>query len=137
MVRLLARMVLAIFANAVGLIAASLLLDGFKLNASGFFTAVLIFSVCTLILGPFMVSVALRNIPALMGGIALVTTLVSLIITDIISKGLNISGASAWVIGTLIVWLCSLLASVVLPLVLFKNILGHDKKEKVASDNQT
>ena len=130
MFRLLVRGLLALIANAVGLWVASLLLDGFDINASGFITAVVIFTVATVILGPFIGKVAFRNLPALMGGIALVTTLVGLIITDLISDGLSITGLDTWVLATLIVWLCSLLATVILPLFLFKTILADDKKDK-------
>ena len=130
MIRLLVRGFLALIANAVGLWIASLLLDGFDINASGFITAVVIFTLATVILGPFIGKVAFRNLPALMGGIALVTTLVGLIITDMISDGLSISGLDTWVLATLIVWLCSLLATVVLPLFMFKQILSADKKLK-------
>lgn len=127
MIRLLVRMFLALLANTVGLLAASALLDGFNINASGFITAVIIFTLATVVLGPLVISIALRNIPVLMGGVALVTTLVGLIITDWFSDGLSISGASTWLLSTLIVWLCSLLATVILPLFMFKQILGNNK----------
>ena len=130
MIRLLVRVFLALLANAVGLLAASALLDGFHIQASGFITAVIIFTLATVILGPLVISIALRNIPVLMGGVALVTTLVGLIITDWLSDGLNITGASTWILATLIVWLCSLLATVVLPLLFFKELLSGDKDKK-------
>lgn len=130
MVRFLVRIFLALLANAVGLLAASALLDGFNLQMDGFITAVIIFTLATVILGPFVISMALRNIPALMGGVALVTTLVGLVLTDWLSDGLNISGVSTWILATLIVWLCSLLATVVLPLLFFKELLSGDKKDK-------
>jgi len=52
--------------------------------------------------------------------VALVTTFVGLLVTDTLSDGLNISGISTWIIASLIVWLCSLVAGLILPLVLFK-----------------
>ena len=128
MVRLLVRGLLALIANAVGLYAASLVLDGFDIDGTGYITAVVIFTLATVVLGPLVVKIAFRSLPALMGGIALVTTLVGLIITDAISDGLTISGLDTWVLATLIVWLCSLLATVILPLVMFKQILS-DKNE--------
>jgi putative membrane protein len=130
MIRLLVRGLLALVANAVGLYIASLVLDGFNISGTGYVTAVIIFTLATVILGPLVTKIAFRNMPALMGGIALVTTLVGLIITDLISEDLSISGLDTWVLATLIVWLCSLLATVILPLFLFKQILSDDKKQK-------
>lgn len=130
MIRILIRGFLALLANAVGLLAASMLLDGFEINGVAFVTAVLIFTLATVILGPFVAKMALRNIPVLMGGVALVTTLVGLVITDVFSDGLSISGASTWILATLIVWLCSLLATVILPLFMFKKILSDSKDNK-------
>lgn len=130
MIRLLVQGFLALIANAVGLYVASLLLDGFNISGAGYVTAVVIFTLATVILGPLVTKIAFRNMPALMGGIALVTTLVGLIITDIISDYLSISGLDTWILATLIVWLCSLLATVILPLFLFKQILSGDKKSK-------
>jgi len=124
MVRLFARLTLAILANAVALWIASLLLDGFSIDGVSFLTAVLVFSGLMVILSPLMLKIALQNIPAMVGGISLVTTLVSLVITDILSDGLTISGLSTWVLAMLIVWLGSLIATVLLPLVLFKKTLG-------------
>ncbi len=129
MVGFLVRILLALIANAVGLIVAGWLLEDFNLQASGFITAVIIFTLATAILGPFVISLALRNIPALMGGVALVTTLVGLVLTDVFSDGLSISGLSTWILASLIVWLCSLLATVVLPLLFFKDLLKGKKDQ--------
>lgn len=120
MIRLLARLTLTILSNAVGLIAASALLDGFNLNGTSFFIALLIFSGLMVILGPLVMSIALKHISALMGGIALVTILISLILTDIFSDGMSISGLSTWVLATLIIWIFSLIGNVLLPLIIFK-----------------
>ena len=128
MIRLLVRVLLALLTNAAGLYIASVMLDGFKISGSGYVTAVVIFTVTTLVLRPLIVSIALRSAPAIMGGIALVTTLVGLMLTVLITDGLSISGLDTWILSTLIVWLCSLLAAIILPLFLFKEIMSDDKK---------
>ena len=130
MIRLLASLVLSILSNVVGLLAAAWLIDDFSINASSFITAVLIFSVSTVILGPLVIKIALTNAPYLMGGIALVTTLVSLIITNAVSDGIAISGLPAWVAATLVVWLFSIIGSLLLPLVIFKKTLQKAKESK-------
>ena len=130
MIRLLARTVLAVLANAVGLLVASALLDGFDINGAGFITAVLVFTVATVVLGPLVVKIALTSAAFLVGGIALVTTLIGLIITDLFTDGLTINGLDTWILATLIIWLCTVLASVILPLFIFKEALGNRKDRK-------
>ena len=82
MIRLLASIALEILANAVGLLVAAWLLDGFSMDTTAFVVAVLIFSVVKFVLDPLILKMSIRYVPALRGGIALVTTLVSLIITS-------------------------------------------------------
>lgn len=129
MLRLLATLVLSVLANAVGLIAAAFLLDGFSIDGAAFVIAVLIFTASTAILGPFITKVALTNAPYLVGGIALVNTLVALVLTTLLSSGISIDGLSTWVLATLIVWVFSVIGNLLLPLVLFKKVLEGAKKE--------
>lgn len=130
MIRLLARAVLALLANAVGLLAAAALLDGFSVNAASFVVAVAVFTAATIILNPLIVKIALTSAPYLMGGVALVTTFIGLIITRAFTDGLSISGLSSWIIATLIIWLCSVAANLVLPLFIFKKTLGRHKNKQ-------
>lgn len=130
MIRLLARLTLSLLANTIGLLAASFLVSGFDIDAKSFIIAVLIFSVATTVIGPLVAKIALTNAPYLMGGIALVTTLLGLIITDLVSTGISVSGLSSWIIATLVVWLFSVLGSVLLPLILFKKVLANNRAEK-------
>ncbi len=134
MIRLLARIVLALLANTVGLLAASALLDGFSINGTAFVVAVIIFTLATVILGPLVAVIAVRSAPFLMGGIALVTTLVGLLITDLASDGLTINGLDTWIFATIIIWLCSVLASVILPLFIFKEAMGKRNKHNAEQE---
>jgi low temperature requirement protein LtrA len=120
MIRFLVRTTLSILANTIGLLVASLLLDDFSITGFSFALAVLFFTIATAILGPFIMKIAMKNAPYLMGGIALVTTFVGLLLTQVFTEGINIKGMSTWVIATLVVWLFSVLASVVLPVFLFR-----------------
>jgi putative membrane protein len=123
-VRLLARIALQLIGNAVGLIVAALLLDDMALDGAAFVLALIIFTIVEFIVQPLMLRLALRSVPALQGGTALVTTFVALVVTDLISDGLQIEGAGTWALATFIVWLGTLLAGVLLPMVLFKNVLA-------------
>jgi putative membrane protein len=66
-------------------------------------------------------------VPALRGGVTLVTTFVGLLITTWLSSGLKVDGATTWVLTTLIVWLAALLADVILPVFLVKKAINTSK----------
>ena len=73
-----------------------------------------------MIIQPLIQKMALKSAPALMGGTALIATLIGLIVTSWISDGLQISGFTTWLLATLIVWLAALLAGFLLPVILVK-----------------
>ena len=120
MVRLLISIAIALGANAIGLIAAALILDGMSLGGAAFFIEVAIFTLTTAIIQPFIMKVAMHQAQALLGASALIATFVGLVVTTLFSDGLQISGASTWLFATLIVWLGSLLAALLIPVILAK-----------------
>lgn len=120
MVRMLVRAGVLLLASAIGLLVAKAVVDGMTITAAGFVLVVAIFTVLHSVLAPFIAKVAARNAPALLGGVGLVTTFISLLITALVSDGLTISGASDWVLATLIVWIVTMLATLLLPIVLVK-----------------
>lgn len=126
MLRFLASTALHLLGNALGLIVAASLLPGFHLEPVGFVVSLLFFTLVEVLLGPFVLKMAVQYLPALRGGIALVTTLVGLLLTSVFTDGLTIDGLQTWILAPLIVWLSVLLAAVLLPLVLFKNILSDE-----------
>ena len=121
MIRFLLRLVLYFAAAAIGLVVASLFLDDLTINAGGFITAVLIFGVCQALLGSFFDKQARGS--ALSGGVGLLTTFLSLLITDLASDGLEIEGATAWILSTLIVWVAVLLATFILGLIFARRLV--------------
>jgi putative membrane protein len=114
-IRLLVRVGVALVANAVGLLVAAGILDGMHLNASGFVLAVVIFTVVVALLHPILRRSLRGRGSAVLGGMALIATLVSLIVTDLVSDGLDIDGVGTWIAATVIVWLAALLAELILP----------------------
>ncbi len=130
MIRFLISIVINLAAAAVGLIVASLVLDDFTITASGFLVTVVVFGVLQGVLGPFIARTAHRNAPALMGGIGLVTTFVALLITDLVTDGLSIEGTQTWILATLIVWLASLIAVLLIPLILVKMGVESARKRR-------
>lgn len=128
MLRLLAVTTLELIANAIGLLLASWILDGFDIDLWGFVIAVAIFTAAKFILDPLLTKMAIKYVTVLRGGVALVTTFVGLLLTTLLTSGLSITGITTWVLATLIVWLCGVLAAIVLPLFLFKKILQDVRK---------
>ena len=133
MIRMLISLALHLGANAVGLLVADLVLDDMSVEWQAFIVAVAFFTLVEAILGPLIIKMALRNAPALMGGIALVTTLIGLIITDLIFDGFSIEGFWTWAAATVIVWLGALLAAFVLPLIFLKNRAEENAKPAAAT----
>ena len=129
MPRLLAQMSLSLLANALALLAASMLLTRFTINGLAFVVAVCIFTASTVILEPLITKIARQNAPYLLGGIALVTTFVGLLVTTLVTDGLSITGIRTWLFATLVIWLATVVASLVLPRFMFKDVLiNHSKK---------
>ena len=124
MVRFLARTVVELVANAIGLLVATWLLQGVTPSASGFLIGVAVFTVAQFILAPLVFKLSFKYVRALTGGIALVTTFVGLLVTTWLTDGLKITGFSTWVIATLVVWVFGVIAVLVLPLVIFKKTLA-------------
>lgn len=124
MLRLIAFAVLELAANAFGLLIAAWLLPDFRLSPLGFVVVVALFTVAKFILGPLLFKLSFKYVRALNGGVALVTTLAGLWVTTMLTDGLVITGFSTWVLSTLVVWLCGVLAAIILPLFLFKQVLS-------------
>jgi putative membrane protein len=122
--RFLARTVVELVASAIGLIVAAWLLEGVTLSASGFLVAAAVFTVAKVILGPLVFKLSFKYARALTGGIALVTTFVGLLVTTWLTSGLSIVGASSWVMATIVVWLFTVIAILLLPMVMFKTLLA-------------
>ena len=128
MIRLLVRTLIAVAANAVGLIVASAVLDGFSINVASFIVAVVIFTIVFAVLTPFL-AVQLRRLGnGAIGATALIATLVSLLVTDLISDGFSISGVGTWIAAAVIVWLAALVAAFVLPFLGLKKYLEDNRR---------
>ncbi len=111
-----------LIANGVGLLLAAALLNGFRIDPISFIVVVVFFSALQVVLGPILRKVATKKVPQLMGGIALVTIFIGLFLTDLILSGFEIGGVANWLAATLLVWLGSLAASMLIPKYVFKQL---------------
>ena len=125
MIRFLVRTLIALVANAIGLIVAAVVLDDVRLNVASFVVAVVIFTAVFVLLQPFLAVQLRRMGPGMLGAVSLIATLVSLIVTDLLSDGLSISGVLTWILAALIVWLVALVATLLLPFLGLKKYLDE------------
>lgn len=125
MLTFLVRALIFLFSAALGLLAADVILPGFSLHWNdwwGIVLAVVIFAVLQSILSPWLLRITRRHAHALIGGIGLVSTFLSLLIAVLIpAAGIGIDGPLAWILGTLIVWLVTALATWLLPPLFIKD----------------
>jgi uncharacterized membrane protein YvlD (DUF360 family) len=127
-IRLVVRTAILLAANAVGLLVANALLDRMGLNFSGFLIAVVIFTITLALLTPFLANMMRRNqsSSSALGGVSLIAALAALIVTDLISDGLEIDGIGTWLAAAVIVWAASLLAAFILPYLGLKKYLAEN-----------
>jgi len=110
MPRFLLGWLLSLAANAIALVICWLLLPGFKLSFPiGFIVAVVLFGIFSAVFS-WLVFKMLRDkgssVVALTG---LLSTFLALLLTSLLTEGLDIDGVTTWILATLIVWLISVL----------------------------
>jgi len=123
--RLLKRIGLAVVTNAIALLIAAALLDGVHINASGFLVAVAIFSIASFLITPIVTWIVVRRVRALLGVVALVSTFVVLLITDLLSDGFTIDGVTDWILAVLIVWVANLILGIA-----SRRLLREERREE-------
>lgn len=120
--RLILSILLQLVANAIALVLAAAILENMTLHIDGFFIAVGVYTLLSVIVSPMLRQAALKKSSALLGSTALIVALVALIGTTLLTDGLEISGLSTWILATVIVWAGALIATALLPFVVFKRL---------------
>ena len=118
--RFLLRVAVFLGSSAIGLLVASWVVPGMTLRPLGFITAVVIFTVAQAILSPFFIKMASRYASAFLGGIGLVSTFAALFLASLFSSGLSIRGVGSWTAATVVVWLVTAIATLVLTMLVMK-----------------
>ncbi|WP_163543932.1 phage holin family protein [Occultella kanbiaonis] len=114
MIRMLIQFAVNLGASALAFLLAWWLIPGVDLELTGFFIAVGIFTIIQSVLGPFVFNLARRYSAPLLGGIGLVSTLLSLVITSLLPGGLTIDGFGTWFVAALLVWFTTAIGSWIL-----------------------
>lgn len=129
MIRFLIRIAIFFGSALVALWVTDLLLEDFTIGyPTGLIVAAILYAAIQAILSPLIFKVAAKNASALMGGVGLISTFIALWLTTIFTgdDGLNITTATAWLLGTLLVWLITAIAGWVLPLIFLKKAIDKN-----------
>jgi hypothetical protein len=98
---------------ALGIILSAGLLDDFEITTAGVFWATILFWIIHIIVSFLALRVLIRQPSiALAGLLALASTIIALIVVNLIVDGISISGAGTYVLATLIIWACTAIADV-------------------------
>lgn len=127
MTRMLATAALSLMANAIGLLLAMILIDGFSIDLTAFVLAVVLFTIAAVVADPLLTRISQQNLPALAGGVALVTTFVGLFLTSLLVEGMTTGGMVNLFLATFVVWLGALIAGIVLARFLLAKYLKPNK----------
>lgn len=112
--RMLSVAVVYLGANAIGLGLAALLFDKFEINGLGFVIALVIFTLVEVVADAVVEKAAAEQGAPVRAATALVSTFVGLLVTDVVSDGLDIEGSGTWVLATLVVFAAALIGTFVL-----------------------
>jgi hypothetical protein len=121
-IRLALSTISTIIANAAGLLLAAWLLEGFRIDAMSFIVVLLVFTGVMILTGPLVTKIAVTSMPQIRGSISLVSAFLGLKVTEWLMAGFDIGGLANWLAATLLVWLGSLVAEILLPIYVFKSL---------------
>lgn len=108
------RIVASLVGIAVGLILSVALLSDFSASTAGIVEATIVFWIVHIIVNFFALKVLIRQPSVAVAGLlALASTIVSLIIVNLIVSDISIGGATTYVLATLIIWITTAVFDVV------------------------
>jgi hypothetical protein len=109
--RLAIRFGTSLIGIAVGFLVSAALLSGFTVDGPGLVLGSVLFWILHIVVQFLALRVLIREASiALAGLLALASTIVTLLIVNLIVSGVTIRGVTAYVLGTLIIWLATVVA---------------------------
>jgi hypothetical protein len=112
--RLGVRLVASLAGVAVGILLADVLLTGFSAGAGAIIETTIVFWVVNLAVSFLALKVLVRNPSVPVAGLlALASTILSLVIVNVLVSGLKLSGTTTYVFATLIIWITSAISVMV------------------------
>ncbi len=107
--------------NAIGLLVAMFVLPDFRIDALSFILVVVVFSIILAVLTPVIRKISEKRAPALLGGLSLVAIFACILVTSFLMQGFQIGGVVNLIGATVLVWLGSLAATLILPRLIAKS----------------
>ena len=102
------RLVTSFAGIAVGIVVSAILLDDFSIDPGALVVSTILFWIVHLVVQFLALRVLVRQPSvALAGLLALASTIVALIVVNILVSGMSIHGISTYVLATLIIWLAT------------------------------
>lgn len=104
---------LVLASSAVALLAAAIIFDRFTISTLGFPIVVIVFTLVSLVAKPLTESLVRQHAREVYWATGLIATWLTLLITDLVSDGIQIEGIGTWVFSTVIVWVAAMGADAV------------------------
>ncbi len=102
------RLAFSLVGIAIGLLACTALLSSFSVSAAALVEATLLFWVIHLVVQFLAIKVLIRQPSVAMAGLlALASTIIALLIVNVIVSGLHVGGPGTYIPATLIIWACT------------------------------
>ncbi len=125
MIRILIRLAVYFAAAAIGLIVAAAIFDGVEVDTLGFVEVAAIYALILALITPALERSAARGRNALSGGVGLGATFLALLATVLISDNLTVDGVGTWIGATIVVWLATMIAGLLLPILVVKHVVDE------------
>jgi putative membrane protein len=114
LVRWVIRLGMTLVAIAVGLLLSAGLLEDFHVDTQGLVLATALFWVVHIVVQFLALRVLIRQPSIAMAGLlALASTIIALVVVNIVVDGISIKGAGTYVLATLIIWITTAAGDVV------------------------
>jgi uncharacterized membrane protein YvlD (DUF360 family) len=98
------RVGVALGINAAALAIAAAVLDQMTIGTVSFVVAVVVFTLVSLVVPSGTRALVRRHAAPISWAADLIATYLALLVTDLVSDGLQIEGVGTWILATLIVW---------------------------------
>ena len=125
---LVAAFVVRFAVAVVALLVAALVLDDFDISTLAFPLVALIYAVIAMIAQPGIEKLLEDRGWWASTAVGLLAAFVALLVTDLITDDLEISGIGTWIMATVIVWIAGVLANLLLGRWLYRRIAGDERR---------
>jgi uncharacterized membrane protein YvlD (DUF360 family) len=123
--RLLASLLVSLVTNAIALLVASVVVSGFDIDAIAFPVVVIVFTVISVLVRPVLEAFIERSVQILASFVGLIAAMITLLATDLLSDNLEIDGIVPLFLASLLIWLGSILAALLVGRWIFRKVTGR------------